>query len=44
MKDVKGDKANVVVFFFGGGGSADLKGPSHKIRFAWEWYGSIGLG
>jgi hypothetical protein len=21
-----------------------LKGPSHRIIFAWKWYGSIGLG
>ncbi len=21
-----------------------LKGPSHQIRFAWKWYGSLGLG
>ncbi len=20
-----------------------LKGPSHQIRFAWKWYGSLGL-
>jgi hypothetical protein len=21
-----------------------LRGPAHQIRFAWKWYGSMGLG
>ncbi len=41
--------------FLKGGSTADkfltnfnigayLKGPSHQIRFAWKWYGSLGPG
>jgi hypothetical protein len=42
MENIK--KANIIILQYQEPGTIDYpKGPSHQIRFAWKWYGSIGL-